>query len=483
MITRDAAGIAGWLQGEFLEGRRREQPYRLEDGTIPGPTAYLHAGSKTAVCQLLEDSLSLWREDAVSFPPFVGTFTAAEQATRETHLDAFLQTVEAELRDLPRTRSKRHSARRRITSAFIDFAKACLDLDDSHLELLLNDGFSAVATQLARQARQLDPGVSAADIFQASRNAWTACGLQSLMGQEMRLTPAIFAYSMLYPYTDNYLDDPAASRGAKLAFSDRFRRRLDGDAVDPFNDREATIWRLVELIEEQYARADWPKVYASLLTIHRAQENSVRLLRFGSSSADADVLELSFEKGGASVVADAYLAAGSLSPDEAQFAFGWGALLQLADDLQDLQQDLRQGILTVFTQAAARAPLGMPLDDLTTRTLSFGQRVMRQVNRVPSNHSTANGQAAKRKPLEELIRMSCSLLLIWSAGESRKLYTSRYLADLETHSPFRFAHLTEKRKMLARWTGPLARLFESFLEDEEDEPASLLLASSLMPRF
>ena len=79
--------------------------------------------------------------------------------------------------------------------------------------------------------------------------------------------------------------------------------------------------------------------------------------------------------------------------------------------------------------------------------------------------------------------MSCSLLLIWSAGESGKLYTSRYLADLEAHSPFRFAHLAEKRKKLARWTGPLARLFESFLEDEEDEPASLLLASSLMPRF
>ncbi len=447
------------------------------------PTAYLHAGNRIDVCQLLEESLSLWRLDAVRPPPFDGTFTAAEQATREIHLDLLLQTVEAELRDLPRTRSERRSARSRITSAFIDFAKACLDLDDSHLELLLNDGFSAVATQLARQARQFDPGVSAADIFQASRNAWTACGLQSLMGQEMHLTPSIFAYSMLYPYTDNYLDDPAASRGAKLAFSDRFRRRLDGDAIEPFNDREATIWRLVELIEEQYARADWPEVYASLLTIHRAQENSVRLLRFGSSSAGADVLELSFEKGGASVLADAYLAAGSLSPDEAQFAFGWGALLQLADDLQDLQQDLRQGILTVFTQAAARTPLGMPLDDLTTRTLSFGQRVMRQVNRLPSNHSAVNGQAAKRKPLEELIRMSCSLLLIWSAGESGKLYTSRYLADLEAHSPFRFAHLAEKRKKLARWTGPLARLFESFLEDEEDEPASLLLASSLMPRF
>ena len=442
--------------------------------------------------ELLQESLSLWHRAAVSgdhieaalcLPPFDRTFTPAEQAAREIHLDHLLHTVEAELRDLPRTRSERRSARSRVTSAFTDFAKYCLDFDDSHLDLLLNDGFSAVATQLARQARQFDPGVSASDIFQASRNAWTACGLQVLLGRDMRLTPSIFAYSMLYPYTDNYLDDPATSRSAKLAFSERFRRRLDGDAPAPFNDREATIWRLVELIEEEYARADWPEVYDSLLAIHSAQENSVRLLRSGSSPAGVDILKLSFEKGGASVLADAYLVAGSLSPDEAQFAFDWGVLLQLADDLQDLQQDLREGILTIFTQAAAHVPLGQPLDHLTTHTLNFGHRVMRQVDRMPSNRSAHNGAAAKHKSLAKMIRMSCSLLLIWSAGESAKLYTSRYLAELETHSPFRFAPLAEKRKKLARWTGPLTRLFESFLEDEEDEPASLILASSLMPRF
>ena len=447
----------------------------------------LIGGTKIILSELLQESLALWQQDAPCLPPFERTFTDAEQATRETQLDRFLQMVEAELRDPPSTRCERRSARSRITSAFADFAKACLDLDDCHLELLLNDGFSAVATQLAREARQLDPAVSAADIFQASRNAWTAGGLQILMGQRMRLTPAIFAYSMLYPYTDNYLDDPATSLGAKLAFSDRFRQRLCRNGVAPFNEREATIWRFVELIEEQFPRADWPEVYASLLTIHRAQENSVRMLRLGSSSADVDVLKLSFEKGGASVLADAYLAAGSLSPDEARVAFNWGVLLQLVDDLQDIQQDLREGNLTVFTQSVASARLGprrsTPLDDLTTRTLNFGCQVMRQVDRLSSDHSVLECAAAKRQSLKEMIRMSYSLLLIWSAGVSANLYTGNYLADLETHSPFRFAPLAKKRKKLARWTAPLARMFESLLKDEgEDETASVLLAGFLMPR-
>ena len=62
--------------------------------------------------------------------------------------------------------------------------------------------------------------------------------------------------------------------------------------------------------------------------------------------------KLSFEKGGASVLADGYLAAGTLSREEVQFIFRWGALLQLVDDLQDIRQDGGEHSLTIFTQVA-----------------------------------------------------------------------------------------------------------------------------------
>src|SRR5208337_5201388 len=104
-----------------------------------------------------------------------------------------------------------------------------------------------------------------------------------------------------------------------------------------------------------------------------AQENSLRQRASPPSLHGPDIIKLSFEKGGASVLADGHLAAGSLSCEEAQFLFGWGALLQLVDDLQDLRQDRRDAALTIFTQAAGR----VPLDELATHTLSFGQKVMR----------------------------------------------------------------------------------------------------------
>jgi hypothetical protein len=455
----------------------------LEYETIVRRIAYLDAGN--IVRDLLQEWLAVWREEG-DCRASERVFTPDEQGGHEDHLDRFLQTVEAELRDVPRTKPQREFARRRITSGFTEFAKGGLGLGDAHIELLLNDGFASVGTQLAREARRFDPDVSAVDIFQASRNAWTVCGLQGLMGQGMQLTPAIFAYSMLYPYTDNYLDDPAISTGAKLSFSDRLCERLKGHVVEPRNEREATIWALLDLIDEQYPREKCPEVWASLLGIHQAQENSVRMLRVGSCASDADILRFSFEKGGTSVLADAYLAAGSLTDDEARVAFGWGVLLQIVDDLQDLRQDLREGMLTIFTERATGQRngngAGMHLDDLTTRTLNFGRRVMQEIDCIKPSHDGIEDADPKRRCLKEMIRMSSSMLLVWSAGAADEFYTGEYLGELQRHSPFRFALLNERRKKLARWTGPLSRLFDAFLEDEENETASLLLATSLVAR-
>jgi len=423
-----------------------------------------------SVTDLLQQAIALWNESPVCVPTFDRVFTLDEQAERERQLDRFLQGIEVELRSVPRNRSERQAARERITSVFAGFAKTGLDLEDRHLELLLGGGFSTIGTDLAKCARRFDQAVSTADILQASRNAWTACALQLLLGRTMHLTPSIFAYSMLYPYSDNYLDDPSVSRDAKLSFSVRFGRRLAGDAVAPANQLEATIWRLVERIEEQYDRAQWPEVFTSLLEIHRAQNESIRLLRRGPDSQPVDVVKLSFDKGGASVLTDGYLAAGSLTPEEAHAIFCWGVFLQLADDLQDVRQDCQDGMLTVFSEIAGREPL----DERTTRTLQFARAVMGSMDCLP-------GRSCRE--LRELIERSSRSMLIRAAGEAPGLFTHDYLAELETHSPFRFSFLNDRRKRLQSRKGILNRLFEAFLAGDEDEPAFPLLPSSLMPRF
>ena len=50
-----------------------------------------------------------------------------------------------------------------MTLSFERFAKAGLDLEDDHLGLLLNGGFSEIGAQMAREARRFDPSMSAAE--------------------------------------------------------------------------------------------------------------------------------------------------------------------------------------------------------------------------------------------------------------------------------------------------------------------------------
>jgi len=418
--------------------------------------------------ELLEEALGVWRACPPAPPRLPRRFDETRQAAGELQMTQFLGGLQAELRSIPRTRAERQGVHQRITAAFTAFGRGCLGLDDAQMALLLQGGLSSIGTAMARQARLFDTNVSLTDVLQASRNAWTACGLQMLFGRPMGLTSSIFAYSMLYPYSDNYMDDPGVDADEKRGFSQRFARRLAGAEVEAANAREAAIWRLVGLIEDEYQRSEHSAVYASLGLIQNAQERSLLLMRNGSS-AQVDVARLSFAKGGTSVLADAYLAAGRPTPAQARFAFHWGVLLQLADDLQDVEEDRQAGLRTVFTQAAGHGTL----DECTSRTLSFAHWVMGLLDELPGvNHGALSG----------LIRRSSLSLIVRSVGEAAELYSPEFLAAMEAQSPFRFAFLNESRRQFEARSGLLLQLFEAFLAGEPDEPAFPWLPSSLMPR-
>ena len=139
----------------------------------------------------------------------------------------------------------------------------------------------------------------------------------------MEMTPAIIGYSLLYPYSDNYLDDDRIARQRKLDFSARFRDRLCGLSGAPRDRHEDAVWAMVRLIESQYPRRQFPHVYECLLAIHQAQEDSIAQMKRSSSLTHADVLRLSCAKGGTSVLANASLSHGELTEGEAKFAFDW----------------------------------------------------------------------------------------------------------------------------------------------------------------
>jgi hypothetical protein len=393
---------------------------------------------------------------------FGSRYSTREQKQREKAYDRALDEVRRTCRQ------RRPDAEARLTNCFAGFAAEALDLGPNAVDLL-NHGFLPVGMQLARWARRFDPSLSHADITQAARNAWTACGMQPLFGTPLRLTPAILAYSLLYPYSDNYLDQENVTHEKKVRFSERFRSRLRG-ALPAAGPHEARIWEMVRMIEVEFPRERHPEVFDALLAIHAAQEESLKQQEQCGGIEEPELLRISCAKGGTSVLADACLVHGSLNAAESEFAFLWGVMLQLGDDLQDVREDLERGSDTLFTRAIRN---GQPLDALVEQLLNFAGLAAERIDALPRGSATHKA----------LLRMSWRSLILFAVAHAHAYFTPAFLARLEPWSPFRFAFLRKRREKLQGDRGLFQRLFEIVMKSEGENatalPAPELVTESL----
>jgi hypothetical protein len=420
---------------------------------------------------------AMWHACAGLPLPSATRYAPGDQRRREAEYDRAMHLVERESDAVKQTRSGRLAAQERILAVFSEFATVALSLPADAVELITGI-FLPAGAEFARRSRQFDPELTMASIIQACRNAWTVCGLQPLLGERAGITPSIMGYSLLYPYTDNFLDAAAESTSAKREFCMRFRRRLRGEMLPPTGAHESAVWALVEMVEGQYPRAQHAQVFDSMLAIHQAQEESVAQLtgksarpqlpwlirrgwirpRLDGAPSAERILAISCAKGGTSVLADACLARGWVSAQESRLAFDWGALLQLGDDLQDVREDLRCSSATLFTSIVAK---GEPLDAIVCQLLNFSERVGAEMDEF------AHGSAA----LKNLLRTSWRSLIIAAVANAREFFSPAFVREIETTSQFRFSFLARRHKRVNRRKGLYANVFDILSESSEDVPA------------
>lgn len=392
--------------------------------------------------------IDLWWDGDARLPDLGPRYSPRAQAENEKRLLDFLQTVEQVRTSPPRSRDDVLAQRALLGAAFRTLAEEALGFSGAQLDGLPSQAFADASEAFVQGARLFDPALRAEDIFQAGRNAWTAFGLQWLVGLPVELTPSILAYSLLYPYTDNYLDDPSLPDSSKRTFNERFRRRLAGEALLPENGHEQIIFELVEMIEQQYPRFEFPQVFESLLAIHHAQAKSLKLLQGTAAPGEVDVLGLSFEKGGTSVLADAELVYHRLSEPQRAYAYGHGIFAQLLDDLEDIEPDREAGRLTLFSQVAGQ----WQLDGLMNRTFQFGHSVLGGLDNFPIE-----------EPHRELIQRGANLILIEAIGRGSDYFSESYLREIEAHTPFCLSFLREQRQEFFARHGSFVHLLETAL--------------------
>lgn len=392
---------------------------------------------------------SVWHDSIQETPAFSLIYLRRDQHHNNAAMADTITGIASEMKVQALDGSNREVSRERMLGMAGDFARSALGFEDRHVSLILDNGFFDVVGAFARQARALDSGISDDDIYQAGRNVMTMNFMQLLLGQQVHLTPSIFAYSLLYPLTDNYLDDPSLSIEEKQAFGVRFRERLLGKSAAPVNDAEKNIWHCIDAIEGEFPRDRHPFVHASLIAIHDAQQRSLALLHNTNRPGEEEILRLSFEKGGAAVLADGYLVAGELNSAERLFMFSYGVFTQLIDDLEDTRQDAANHTATVFSQLAGHAPL----DDLTNRLFHFGNRVFQSVNYF---------QGTQVATLKEMIWKCIDPLLMDFASQMPRYYSRKYLTKLEKHFPFSFRDLKRQRRRLEKKHFQLMDLVRAF---------------------
>jgi hypothetical protein len=368
----------------------------------------------------------------LTFPP-PEPVTRQEQRVCEEQADALIQWLQTEIRHRPKSEPGRTVLKERVIARLHRFSKQGLGFPDRCLQILFSGSYRQATGEFIRRARAFDPALNLDDLFQALRNVWIANSIQLLLERPVTLTAPVFAYSMLYPCTDNLLDDPEIPLPEKQAVNDWLTARLRGLPATPVSPREAVLARLLDGLAEAYPFLDAPDVYLSLQAIHLAQIESLRLQSPARFEDGAEVLRITVRKGGTSVLADGYLVAGGLSPSQADFCFGYGVVLQLLDDLQDVSRDRAAGHRTLFTSAAARGPM----DGLTERLGAFMLGFFQSAELLASSQG---------EPLKELMARSCGLLVQNAVAMNPDLFTREYSERQEGGSRFGFSFIRERRK-------------------------------------
>jgi hypothetical protein len=359
--------------------------------------------------------------------------TYLHKIKKEMETKSFINSFIKSLKEFPEESTKREAWKKSFKQIIDVYANKSNLISTNDNELLLGQGILEATMDFIKDAKAFCPSIRLEDVGQAMRNLWIMNIIQMLLGKPVKLTPSAFAYSMLYPYTDNYLDDDKISSEEKSRLSDRFEVKIKGGGIEAQSPYEVSLFKLIEKIELEFERGTYPKVYDCLLSIHRAQRKSIILQEGIKGPYEKDILVISFEKGGASVLADAYLVSGILNRQAALFFFGYGVLLQICDDLQDSEEDRRSAHMTIISQLSNK----WPLDNITSGLINFTLKLI---------DDSGDFDCVNEKLIKQLIRKNCLNLILFTIARNKNKYTKKYYAIMKGYFPYRRSYMNRLSK-------------------------------------
>ncbi|MFR8467313.1 hypothetical protein BLA28_05790 [Eisenbergiella tayi] len=402
----------------------------------------------------------LWQSAECTFPPFLTEINAGEKGTNEKWITESTERIRLHLKAFPsrsaftfpnKKGSERITPRQQIWLKETESLFHSLLLTEPVLGIRnalspqTLDAFQDKIKQFLRKVRSFAPDMELEDMGQAIRNYMVYAIFREQNGLPQKCSSSIFGYSMLYPFTDNFLDDPSHTEEEKIHYNKLIHHRISGLPVTPLSLHEEKTAMLLDAIAADYPGPEADEAYGAeaaadirqgLLLMLEAQEISQKQTDASLSLTEKNILDISIYKGGLSVLIDRYFINCKMTEQDALFYFGFGFLLQICDDLQDIAQDRESGSRTLLS----RCQTPEEREDVVNRLFHYTDRLF---------HFSPPSSAAFRN----FLLQNCFQLILSSAAGSGDFFSSSYLEGLERAFPVSFSYLKQtKEKMPAAFS-------------------------------
>lgn len=378
---------------------------------------------------------SIWKRQPDSFPAFLqenpDVFPIVESGQKKENEELVLEfskRIQKRFQKKPEEKELQKQWEEELEQDFLEFMgrEKLLSLTEWMSGEKLT-AFQRAAKHFAGRVREFDETLNPAQLWQALRNYFIYAMIVEMQGEEQNAGNPILAYSLLYPYTDNYIDDERISKREKEQYNRMIAAKLKGEAVSPENPLEEKTCCLLEMILKEYEGEERKKVAETLLQLLEAQNCSIGQQK--TEVTEEWLLEISIFKGSTSVLADYLFSTRDWMEKEEAFYLKFGFLLQLVDDLQDVDEDKEAGSHTLMTRAAEQ----QRAEQCVNRLLWFTWNVIREFE-------------PKDSGLKGFVLKYCTEITLLTAARNPRFFSKEYVKALEPYLPLSLEFLKRMRR-------------------------------------
>ena len=360
-----------------------------------------------------------WLNSKDHFPDFLTLIPQNKQEDNEQFLDNYLKQFQKQIKRFHSLPLLNKYWKRKTLNMFQNFLQMEQVLSvHQHMTTQDIQNFKIEMMDFMREVRTFAPELSFEDIGQATRNYIVFAMFKIMHKEYSGFNKAAFGYSMLYPFTDNYIDSKSNTPKDKKIYNQLIHDKIKGLPTSPISTHHRKTCELIGAIESLYPRDNHSDIYKLLLQMLDAQELSIKQQHSDLMLSKEERLDISIYKGGISVLIDRYFVQKELTEKDILFYLGFGFFLQLADDLQDIGDDSSKGHSTLLTYDTSCPEV----EKVVNKILHFLHHITKDYQ--PDNIS-----------FKEFVLSSSYLLILSSVIGSKKFFSQSYLDRMNKHLP------------------------------------------------